>query len=614
MSMQIINVGSSPNDGQGDGLRTAYIKCNENFTELYANIARPQSMGSGNSNITVGYPGGPITFAVNSIANVLVVNSNGIAVTGSTNITGNAFITGTTTLAGNVGILGNTTTGGILTNNYYWANGAPINFGATAGSNTQVIYNNSGNAAGSTAFTFNQQTNAVSMLGTLYVAQDTVLNGNLLVNGNTVTANATVLNVQDPIIGLGRGANNTPLVANDGKDRGEQMWYYTSAEQSAFTGYQNSSGKILLATDVTITNEIVAVNTLGNVVLGNAEVTTVSASGNVTGGNFNTAGIVSAAGNVRGANFNTAGVVSATGNITGGNLISLGSVSASGNINTAGSISATGNITGGNLNTTGIVTAGTMSVTGNITAGNIIGNVAGTSANAAYANIAAVAYSVSGANVSGTVATATTALSVSAADLTGTTIASSVVTSSLTTVGALGSGSITSGFGAIDIGADSITCGNIINSNANGVGNIGSSTTYFNTIFAKATSAQYADLAEMYCSDYPYEPGTVVSFGGPYEITISAIDHDRAIAGVVSTDPAHLMNSNLECENAVAVALQGRVPCKVRGPVLKGQMMVSAGDGYARAELQPSIGAVIGKALQNFNGQEGVIEVVVGRI
>jgi len=61
------------------------------------------------------------------------------------------------------------------------------------------------------------------------------------------------------------------------------------------------------------------------------------------------------------------------------------------------------------------------------------------------------------------------------------------------------------------------------------------------------------------------------------------------------------------------VALVGRVPCKVQGPVAKGDMMVSAGNGKARAEADPKVGAVIGKALEDFNGEEGVIEVVIGK-
>ena len=67
------------------------------------------------------------------------------------------------------------------------------------------------------------------------------------------------------------------------------------------------------------------------------------------------------------------------------------------------------------------------------------------------------------------------------------------------------------------------------------------------------------------------------------------------------------------CEFPTQVALTGRVPCKVVGPVTKGAMMVSAGNGAARAESNPKIGSVIGKALANFDGEAGVIEVVVGR-
>ncbi len=150
------------------------------------------------------------------------------------------------------------------------------------------------------------------------------------------------------------------------------------------------------------------------------------------------------------------------------------------------------------------------------------------------------------------------------------------------------------------------------------VSNLGISTRKWNNVYANyfvgtATSAQYADLAENYIADADYAPGTVLEFGGNFEVTI-AQDGTKAVAGVVSTNPAHLMNSNCEGDHVVAVALQGRVPCKVRGNIKKGDMLVSAGGGYARPERNPSIGAVIGKALQDFTGTEGIIEVVVGRI
>jgi hypothetical protein len=125
-------------------------------------------------------------------------------------------------------------------------------------------------------------------------------------------------------------------------------------------------------------------------------------------------------------------------------------------------------------------------------------------------------------------------------------------------------------------------------------------------------NATYADLAEYYEADQHYEPGTVLEFGGEKEVTL-AQDGTTRVAGVVSTDPAYAMNT--KCPGiATAIALQGRVPTKVRGSVRKGDMMVSAGNGYARPWNNPQMGTVIGKALENFDGIEGVIEIAVGRL
>jgi hypothetical protein len=154
----------------------------------------------------------------------------------------------------------------------------------------------------------------------------------------------------------------------------------------------------------------------------------------------------------------------------------------------------------------------------------------------------------------------------------------------------------------------------ITNGGGNGVGNIGSATTYFNTVFAKATSSQYADLAEMYVSDSGYKPGTVVSFGGEYEVTLSNISNDHRVAGVVSTNPSYLMNSGQQGEHVVAVAMTGRVPCLVTGPVFKGDLMVAAGNGHAYANNFAQAGTIIGKSLEDYQGESGMIEVVVVRV
>ena len=134
-----------------------------------------------------------------------------------------------------------------------------------------------------------------------------------------------------------------------------------------------------------------------------------------------------------------------------------------------------------------------------------------------------------------------------------------------------------------------------------------------NLFIGTATQARYADLAEIYVADAHYEPGTVLEFGGEHEVTL-AEDSTRRVAGVVSAKPAYLMNSECQGEHVVILALTGRVPVKVRGIIRKGDMMVSAGDGYARPNGNPLLGSVLGKALENFDGGEGVIEIVVGRL
>ena len=142
---------------------------------------------------------------------------------------------------------------------------------------------------------------------------------------------------------------------------------------------------------------------------------------------------------------------------------------------------------------------------------------------------------------------------------------------------------------------------------------MGSTSAWYNTIYGTSTHALYADLAENYQADKYYNPGTVLQFGGTAEVTLADADTTR-VAGVVSTNPAHLMNGALSGPNVTALALTGRVPCMVVGPVAKGDLMVSAGWGYAKSNNGAGVGQVIGKALQDFPmNSKGVIEVVVGR-
>jgi hypothetical protein len=136
-----------------------------------------------------------------------------------------------------------------------------------------------------------------------------------------------------------------------------------------------------------------------------------------------------------------------------------------------------------------------------------------------------------------------------------------------------------------------------------------------NILSTTASQANYADLAEKYVSDEEYLPGIIVMFGGLQEITI-ATEKTKAVAGVISENPAYLMNSGLTDSLALNVALQGRVQCKVKGNINKGDMIVVSDiPGVGTADNDPKLGTVVGKALQSYNSEEvGTIEVVVGRL
>ncbi len=566
----------------------------------------------------------------------------------------------------------------------------------------------------------NRLTVATGVIGTLSVTGNTVLEGNLIVNGTTEYNNVNTLAIEDPIVIQGRNANNTPLISNDGKDRGQQYYYYSGSEKSAFIGYDNSAGNMISATDVTITNEIVTVNNFGTFQTGNIYAqslnstgavngATLSASGNVSGGNLNASGNVSGgnlsiSGNVSGgnlslsgnvignlnltANLNTAGI-SSTGNVNAsyfignvvgnvtGNLVVAGTNTAvvfndSGVANSTtgftfnktsnavfvgNSISAVGNVTGNYILgngalLTGVITSvaninnGTSNVTVVSSGGNVTVGVGGTGNVAVFSTIGVeVSGNVTGGNListtSGQISTNgnvtggnffTGGLIVATGNVTGGNFVTGGTVSAsgnLSAVGNITGGNITTA--GLVTATGNITGGNIttagiltvnsggaitaiVNGGANATGNIGSSSSYFNQVFATATTALYADLAEKYLADADYEAGTVVSFGGGAEVTMSNSPGDTKIAGVVSQEPAYKMNAGLQGEYAVYVALVGRVPVKVSGPVSPGDLMISDGNGRAVASASPQLGSVIGKALGSNQDSNNVIEIVVGRL
>ena len=151
------------------------------------------------------------------------------------------------------------------------------------------------------------------------------------------------------------------------------------------------------------------------------------------------------------------------------------------------------------------------------------------------------------------------------------------------------------------------TSGNTVNLGSNGM--------RFNTIYGVSLQAQYADLAERFASDSAYPAGTVVALGGAEEITAASDALSDDVFGVISTKAAYLMNSSAGSdETHPAVAVNGRVPVRVVGPVKKGQRLVAAGNGLARAGSRSEVTAfnVIGRSLQNkLDDGEGVVEAIV---
>ena len=248
-------------------------------------------------------------------------------------------------------------------------------------------------------------------------------------------------------------------------------------------------------------------------------------------------------------------------------------------------------------------------------AGNILAKTATLGATTVNGGITSTGFINTTSNVSGAVVlagtlTTTGTLTAGQINTTGNVLSAGAVHNSLTVNGA------TTHAGTTALQGTSTT--QIVQPDGDNTRTLGASGVRWSTVYGvtfsgTSTTANYADLAEKYQADAEYAPGTVLEFGGDQEVTL-AEEGTRRVAGVVSTNPAHLMNDLLVGENTVALALTGRVPVKVTGYIRKGDMLVSAGDGRARASAMPQIGTVIGKALQDFDGSDGVIEVVVGRL
>jgi hypothetical protein len=321
---------------------------------------------------------------------------------------------------------------------------------------------------------------------------DLQVSGNLHVYGNTTTINVQTLEVEDPIIQAGRGANGVPLVADDGKDRGAIFYTYVGAagagnEIDRFIGWKKNSSRFVLGADVTNNSDIITVNTYGDLQVANIFGDNETLAGNLVVGNVYASALIRGTG-LEGTltipanaqpNITSVGTLSSltvagtitgqstatiTGNLSAGN-VATARVEATSRINVSGSfggasITANGNINGTNINTidyasgdiagsvnTVTLNSSNANILGNLVVGNVLANLglvnasnltsttATISSNLFAGNVFANAGLVKGATLEGTLTTAAQPNITSVGTLT-----------SLTVSGNVGAGNVNSNF------------------------------------------------------------------------------------------------------------------------------------------------------------------------
>ena len=305
---------------------------NTGVTRVTAGPGIALSGSNGNVTISATASRGTVT-SVAVISNELVISGSPVTTSGTVSINLPANITASR-------FISNITTGT-----------SPFQVSSTTQvANLYAQYSNTVTASAQPNIT------SVGALSSLSVTGN-IEGGNLIVNGNLSYINVQSFNVQDPLIQLGTSANGGPLTGNDGKDRGTALNYFVTAPYIAFMGYKNNSGKMLLATNVSIASDIVTVNNYGNTVLGNLEAqgiingSSLSVTGNVTGANgvFTTiAGSLTTASQPNVTSVGTLTSLSVSGNGTFDNVIATKFV---------GNLSGTGNTSVGNLLANGVIQA-----------------------------------------------------------------------------------------------------------------------------------------------------------------------------------------------------------------------------------------------------------------
>ena len=549
-------------------------------------------------------------------SNSTVQYNSGNIIVGDSGFTFNDTGTKLLTVNGNIST-GNLSASGNLSGNRLISTVAIGTAPLVVTSTTQVANLNVANAGH--ASTANTVTNAaqsnITSLGTL-----TSLGVNGALTAVTITANTGVIsgngsgltalnasNISTGTLAQARLANSAITINGTAISLGSSATITANTTQtltfgSYLTGTSFNGGTAnTIAVDATTTNtgsKVVARDSDGSF---SANIITATLSGAAT-----TSGTVTSAAQPNITSVGTLTSLAVTGNITAGNVYA--------NSGTIGASLLTGTLTTASQpNVTSLGTLSSLTVTGNTATGGVKTD------NYYYANGVSISFAgtYSNSNVASYLPTYTGNISAGNISATGNIVGANLSTSGNVTAGnfiGAGAGSPTiASSSTLSISATSgVSINNLTSISTGSNVTAGTITGNYTLTSGSKLQATYADLAEYYEADKYYEPGTVLEFGGEKEVTL-AQDGTTKVAGVVSTNPAYVMNTN--CPGiAVAIALQGRVPCKVRGKVQKGDLMVSAGNGYARPWNNAQIGTILGKAIQNFDGVEGVIEIAVGRL
>jgi hypothetical protein len=379
------------------------------------------------------------------------------------------------------------------------------------------------------------------------------------------------------------------------------------------------STDFMRATANTATTGRLQVNNTSGLFVGTSNVVNISQSGNdgIIAAPVSTGNLIIRA-NVSGTTYNVAQALGSNGAFAISNAATVGTTlavtgnSSGGNLTTAGQVSATANITGGNIITASLVQGATLSSTANVQAGNVrtTGLISATGNITSAANVAGTYFLGNGSQLTGL------SLGVSVTKIENGTSEGFINASggniAFTVAGTANVVIFTAGTAFFQGNVSTI---GIEKTGTNAIGNIGSSSNYFNRVFATATTALYADVAERFAADEYLEPGTVVELGGAKEITRSNQDLSENVFGVISTRPAYTMNGGAGEDNThPPVAMTGRVPVKAVGIIRRGDRLVSAGEGVARAAQPGEATAfnVIGRSLEDKHSEElGTIEAIV---